>query len=198
MTTPYYEIVTYTVSDAEPADRARASARNLLAGCSGFLHWSEFSGADDVAARVDLVAWASKDEALAAAKAVGSSPEFAAFRVSVSNLISMEHYRLPEAAPHPVISDSGVEIGRFRLKSGVSEAAMRAAYDEMVSQHLARQPGWRRQHLVKLDDDVFVDLAFADSRTRAEVICAGWAEQAKCDAFLALIDPVSMEFGTVL
>jgi hypothetical protein len=45
---------------------------------------------------------------------------------------------------------------------------------------------------------VFADLAFADSRSRAEGICAGWLGQADCDAFLALIEPVSVEFGTVL
>ncbi|MCS4242510.1 hypothetical protein M2418_002036 [Rhizobium sp. BIGb0125] len=45
---------------------------------------------------------------------------------------------------------------------------------------------------------MFADLAFADSRSRAEGICAGWLGQAGCDAFLTLIEPVSMEFGTVL
>lgn len=49
-----------------------------------------------------------------------------------------------------------------------------------------------------LDGDVFADLAFADSRSRAEGNCAGWLGQAECDAFLALIEPVSVEFGTVL
>ena len=198
MTTPYYEIVTYTVRDATKADSARATARALLVGFSGFLHWSEFSGADDATARVDLVAWASKEDAHAAAKAVGTSPDFADFRASVADLVNMQHYRLPVAAPHPVAVDSGVEIGRFRLKPGVSEAEMRVAHAKMVEQHLAHQAGWRRQHLLRLDDGVFVDLAFADSRGRAEAICAGWLGQADCDAFLALIEPVSMEFGTVL
>lgn len=198
MTTPYYEIVTYTVSDTAKADSARATARALLASFSGFLHWSEFSGAEDDTARVDLVAWASKADAHAAAKAVGTSPEFAGFRASVANLVSMQHYRLPVAEPHPVVSGSGIEIGRFRLKAGVSEAEMRNIHAKMVEHHLAHQPGWRRQHLVKLDGEVFVDLAFADSRGRAEGICAGWVGQADCDAFLVLIEPVSMEFGTVL
>jgi hypothetical protein len=49
-----------------------------------------------------------------------------------------------------------------------------------------------------LDGEVFVNLAFANSPGRAEGICAGWLGQAECDAFLALIEPVSVEFGTVL
>ncbi|PSJ51726.1 hypothetical protein [Pseudaminobacter soli (ex Li et al. 2025)] len=198
MTTPYYEIVTYTVADARNADTARDAARTRLGSFPGFIHWTAFTGAGNADARVDLVAWCSLEEARSAANAVGSSPEFADFRSSVTNLVSMEHYRLPQSAPHPIVSENGVEIGRFRLKPGVSEADMRRAHAAMVERHLAAQAGWRRQHLIKLDDGVFLDLAFADARDHAETICASWSGQADCDAFLALIDPESMEFGAVL
>lgn len=198
MTTPYYEIVTYTVADASKADSARAAAQALLGSFPGFIHWTAFTGAGNADARVDLVAWRSLEEARLAANAVGNSPEFADFRSSVANLVDTEHYRLPQSAPHPIVSENGVEIGRFRLKPGVSEADMRRAHATMVERHLAMQTGWRRQHLIKLDDGVFLDLAFADARVRAETICASWSGQAECDAFLALIEPESMEFGAVL
>ncbi|OQP86862.1 hypothetical protein BTR14_07905 [Rhizobium rhizosphaerae] len=198
MTIPFYEIVTYTVSDAHEADIARAAARELLAAFPGFIHWDLFTGAVNAAARVDLVAWRSLEEARSAAHAVGTAPEFAAFRASVANLVSMGHYQPPPGAHHPAASESGMEIGRFRLRPGVDEAVMRKAYATMVASHLAVQPGWRRQHLIKLDDGVFLDLAFADTRLRAETICSSWHGQADCDAFLALIEPESMEFGTVL
>jgi hypothetical protein len=58
--------------------------------------------------------------------------------------------------------------------------------------------GLASPHLNKLDDGVFLDLAFADTRISAETICASWSGQADCDAFLALIEPESMEFGAVL
>ena len=198
MTTPFYEIVTYTVADARKADAARASAQALLATFPGFIHWAPFTGAANADARVDLVAWRSHEEARSAANAVGSAAEFAGFRSSVANLVSMEHYRLPSGTQHPIVSESGVEIGRFRLKPGVNEADMRNAHATMVERHLAAQTGWRRQHLIKLDDGVFLDLAFADTRIGAETICASWSGQADCDAFLALIEPESMEFGAVL
>ncbi|OYR13842.1 hypothetical protein [Brucella grignonensis] len=95
-------------------------------------------------------------------------------------------------------SDNGIELGRFRLKAGVQEQAMRDAYTAMVSNHLSHQPGWQAQHLVKLADGTFVDLAFADNQTIATEICASWQGNVDCDAFLSLIDPVSMEFGTIL
>ncbi|VDC33956.1 hypothetical protein [Pseudogemmobacter humi] len=198
MTTPFYEIVTYTVADAGEADSSRAAVQEMLATFPGFIHWAPFTGADNAGARVDLVAWRSPEEARSAASAVGSAPEFAGFRASVNNLVSMEHYRLPPGAQHPVVSEGGVEIGRFRLKPGVNEGDMRKAHAAMVENYLASQTGWRRQHLIKLDEGVFLDLAFADTRVSAETICSSWSGQADCDAFLALIEPEGMEFGTVL
>jgi hypothetical protein len=111
---------------------------------------------------------------------------------------SMAHYIAPSLDPQPVVAGNGIELGRFRLKSGVEEVSMRAAYDAMVSRHLAHQSGWRRQHLVRLQDGIFVDLAFADDREGAEAICAAWAGNADCDRFLSMIEPISMEFGTLV
>lgn len=92
----------------------------------------------------------------------------------------------------------GLELGRFRLKQGISEAAMREAYQLMVANHLSKQSGWCGQHLVKLDDGVFLDVAFALTKDHAKAICASWHDQPVCDAFLAFIEPISMEFGTVI
>jgi len=82
--------------------------------------------------------------------------------------------------------------------AGVSEEAMRAAHLAMVDFYLARKSGWRRQHLVKLDDGLFMDLAFAESGERAKAICASWHDSDLCKAFLALIEPEDMSFGTLL
>lgn len=96
------------------------------------------------------------------------------------------------------VNITGIEIGRFRLKSGITEEALRAAYATMIASHLALQTGWYAQHLVKLSDDVFLDIAFATSEDHAKAICASWQDQPVCNAFLALIEPVSMEFGTIV
>ena len=92
----------------------------------------------------------------------------------------------------------GMELGRFRLKSGVAEAQMRSAYAQLLTRHAAMQPGWRSQHLAKLQDGSFVDVLFAQDQASAEAICASWAGVAECDRFLALIEPQSIEFGTLL
>lgn len=198
MTAICYEIVTYRTKDADRADRARDDARALLARQPGFIGWTPFKGADDAKERVDLVAWTDRHSARIAAQMVGSDAAFADFRGSVATVASMAHYITPALDPQPVAAGSGIELGRFRLKPGVEEAAMRAAYAAMVSRHLGRQPGWRRQHLVMLQDGTFIDLAFASDRDRAEAICAAWIGNAECDRFLSMIEPVGMEFGTIV
>lgn len=199
MSGPCYEIVLYrTGEDEEAADRARRDAEAVLRGFPGFIAWMPFTGWRDPGARVDLVVWADRETAQAAAHAVGTAPDFAAFRSSVSDLIAMGHYRAPTLEPRPVAAGAGVEIGRFRLKPGVREDEMRAAYEAMIAGHLGHQAGWRRQHLARLADGSFVDLAFAADQARCEAICATWAGNPECDRFLALIEPVSMEFGTLV
>ncbi|QOV69706.1 hypothetical protein [Citrobacter sp. BDA59-3] len=197
MTTPCYELVIYKVENPQEADAARVTARQLLQHFPGFIGWLALSGSDNPAERVDLVTWHSAEEAQAAAKAVGSQPEFAAFRASVSLLHSMGHFIAREAQASSLSAGNGIEIGRFRLKPGVDEHAMRNAYRQMVDSYLALQPGWQSQHLVSLGDGVFVDLVFADSQASAKAICASWQGQPICDAFLDVIEPESMEFGSV-
>ncbi len=173
MSYPCYEIVTYSVSDSSTADVARSEARRRLEAFPGFIAWQAFHGAADPAARVDVVIWRSLEAAEAAAAEVGTAAEFASFRASIKNLSGMDHYRMDAAEAHPTFQGDGIELGRFRLNPGVSEEKMRGAYRAMVDLHLARQPGWRRQHLVRLADDAYMDVAFAESRERAEAAPPG-------------------------
>lgn len=198
MSQPYYEIVTYSVGDPRGADQARNDTRKHLATFPGFIAWQAFHGAADPAQRVDLVVWQSLENAQAAAEKVGTAPEFAGFRASIKSLSGMDHYLMDKSEAHPSFPGNGIELGRFRLKPGVSEDQMRQVHRAMVDGYLAGQSGWRRQHLVKLDDGAFMDLAFAESGARAKAICASWRDSDLCEAFLALIEPEDMRFGTVV
>lgn len=93
---------------------------------------------------------------------------------------------------------NGVELGRFRLKTGVDEQAMRAAHAKMVRDHLASQPGWAAQYLIGLQDGSFMDFAVAVDEPHAIAICDTWYGSADCKAFLDCVEPESMVFGTVL
>lgn len=192
------EVVAYEVEDPARADHERRLALDKARALPGFLAWTQLTGTGDAARRVDLVAWKSEDAALAAAREVGEAAEFAGFRATISGVASMGHYAANQPAPVGLLAGDGLEIGRFRLKPGVTEAQMRAAHAQMVERHLSRQPGWRGQRLLRLDHGVFLDLAVADSRTRAIAICESWTGTADCEAFLALIEAESMEFGEVV
>lgn len=198
MNGPCMEVVTYRVSNPETADVQRRAARDRARNLAGFVGWVPLSGAHDRTERVDIVTWASLEDARNAAALVGESPDFAAFRDSISQLVSMAHFTAETRPPVSMAEGEGLEIGRFRLKPGVSEEEMRKAHERMVAQHLSRQQGWHGQRLVRLQDGSFLDLAFADSRDRAIRICDGWQGNPDCDAFLALIEPAGIEFGDVL
>lgn len=92
----------------------------------------------------------------------------------------------------------GFELGRFRLKAGVQEAQLIAASRAMESRHLAHQDGFGSHYVVALGDGRYLDVVLATSQEAAERICASWLGQPDCEAFLALIEAESIEFGRIL
>ena len=198
MTRQCIEVVTYKTGDPAEAGRHREAARQRVAKFSGFGGWLPLTGVKDQSERVDVVLWASPEAAEAAAEAVGTSEDFAGFRATIAELGAMGHYVAPANGLVLMQPGSGVEIGRFRLRQGVTEEAMRAAYDKMIADHLSLQPGWLGQRLIRLQDGSFIDAAFATTQARAQDICNSWAGNASCDAFLSMVEPVSIEFGAVV
>ncbi|MDF3835877.1 hypothetical protein P3W85_23415 [Cupriavidus basilensis] len=197
MTQHYIEIVTYKVGNPTEADRHRRNACMLAARLPGFGGWQSLSDGKGQGARADVVLWASPEAAEAAAEIVGSSAEFADFRATITEFGSIGHYAAPAGGLALMQSGDGIEVGRFRLRQGISEEVMRAAHVKMIADHLSRQPGWRGQRLVRLQDGIFMDIAFAVTQAQSQIICDSWAGNADCQAFLNLIEPISMEFGSI-
>lgn len=98
----------------------------------------------------------------------------------------------------PVSEQLGIEIGQFRLKDGVSEAEMLKVYKTMVDAYLSKLSGWENQHLIKTEDDIYMDMAVSESMLKAREICSSWAGNDYCAAFLNLIEPVDMSFGSLI
>lgn len=197
MSKPCLEIVTYTSIEPAEADRQRQLAVGMAAKLPGFAGWLPLSGSKNATDRADVVGWTSLEAAHDAGKQVGTAEEFAPFRRSIDTFNGMGHFTL-EAGGLPFMQPGdGIELGLFRLKPGVSEEALRSAHTRMVDRHLSRQSGWRGQRLAKLKDGIWVDLAFAQSQEAAEAICASWSGNEDCEAFLAMIEPVSMQFGAI-
>lgn len=197
MSKPCLEIVTYKSIDLVEADRQRQLAAGIAAKLPGFAGWLPLTGSADPSERADVVGWTSLEAAHEAAKQVGAAEQFASFRRTVDEFKGMGHFKL-ETGGLPLMQDGdGVELGQFRLREGVTEEALRCAHARMVEHHLSQQTGWRGQRLLKLKDGIWADLAFAQSQETAEAICASWSGNEDCEAFLAMIEPVSMQFGAI-
>lgn len=95
-------------------------------------------------------------------------------------------------------SNNAIEIGMFKLKAQVSIEQATAAYQNMVDHFLSKQIAWQGQSLILLEDGTLIDLAWAQNIEAAKSICNLWMENSNCLAFLALIEPISMQFGQVL
>ncbi|WFE76736.1 hypothetical protein [Roseinatronobacter sp. S2] len=197
MARPCLEIVTYQIRSKLDADRERAAAMKHAQTLSGFAGWLPLTGGQDSAERADMVVWASNEAAEDAARVVGTAEDFAPFRATISKPGTMGHFTLPTGGLPMMQAGDGVELGRFRLRAGVTDTALRAAHAQMIENHLSHQPGWRGQRLVRLHDGIWLDIAFAATGDAAQAICASWADSKDCDAFLAMIEPLSMEFGAI-
>lgn len=197
MPQPCLEIVTYKVNSTREADHQREAAAKRALGLPGFAGWLPLSDGQDQKKRADVVVWTSRGAADEAAKVVVTAEAFEPFRTTVAEFGAMGHFTLPTGGLPMMQAGDGVELGRFRLRQGVTEEALRAAHAQMIENHLTRQPGWRGQRLLRLQDGSWIDIAFAETETATKSICASWSGNSDCEAFLAMIEPVSMEFGSV-
>lgn len=192
------EIVVYHTGNPAEADRQRADALQQVSALSGFSGWLPLTGDKDPCSRADLVVWDSAEAADAAEKTVSTSEAFSGFRESVSSFIGSGHFASPVGGLPLMQSGDGIEIGRFRLREGVTEEVAHSAWTHMVEAHLSGQGGWRGQRLFRLQDGTFIDLAFSESLSQSQAICNSWAGNEACEAFLRLIEPVSMAFGAAI
>lgn len=198
MTHPCLEIVTYKTGDPGDADRQREAAVTRAQALPGFAGWLPLSDSQEPKERADVVVWTSREAAENAGKCVGTSDEFSPFRDTITKFGSMGHFMLPVGGLPFMQAGDGMELGRFRLRAGITEEALRAAHLRMTRTHLAQQPGWRGQRLLRMQDGTWCDIAFADSMEAAQTICASWNGNPACEAFLAMIEPVTMKFGSIV
>lgn len=197
MPKPCLEIVTYKITEPAEADHERRLAAGIAAKLPGFAGWLPLTGSTDSSERADVVGWTSLEAAHDAGKQVGSGEQFAPFRRTIDEFKGMGHFALDAGGLLLMQQGDGVELGQFRLRPGFSEDELRSAHARMVERHLSQQSGWRGQRLAKLEDGIWLDLAFAQSQETAQAICASWSGNEDCEAFLAMIEPVSMQFGTM-
>jgi hypothetical protein len=192
------ELAIYTTDSPENAQRQRDKAIDEISGYPGFSGWLPLQHQNNPHALADIVLWDSVQSAESAGKAVGNSEAFSGFRQTVKEVTGAGYFTGPVGGIALMLPGNGVEIGRFHLKEGVSEETLLNAWSRMTTEYLTGEHGWRGQRLLKLQDGSFIDLAFAANPSRSQSLCESWAGNPLCGAFLDLIEPVSIEFGSVV
>ena len=74
---------------------------------------------------------------------------------------------------------SGIELGIFKLKEGVSESDMLKAAGIADQEFLSKEDGFLGHAVLKGKDGLYVDLAFASTQEKAEEICSKWMKDRK-------------------
>ena len=192
------ELAIYTTDSPENAQNHRDKAIDEISGYPGFSGWLPLHHQKNPHTLADIVLWDSVQSAESAGKAVENSEAFSGFRKTVKEVTGAGYFIGPVCGIPLMQPGNGVEIGRFHLREGVSEEALLSAWTRMTTESLSCEHGWRGQRLLKLQDGSFIDLAFAVNPSRSQSLCDSWAGNPVCDAFLDLIEPVSIEFGSVV
>jgi hypothetical protein len=89
--------------------------------------------------------------------------------------------------PTAAADDAVIELAPFRLRDGVTEAALLAAADAIQRDFLARQPGFVRRDLARGEDGRWADVVYwADGASAAAAMAAAMASPS-CGAYFALM-----------
>ncbi len=89
----------------------------------------------------------------------------------------------------------GVEFATFKLQNGASEKKMLEAAKNMEQEFLSKEDGFLGHGILKGEDNIYVDLAFATSKKKAEEICGKWMENEFALKYLKFIDSESVNMG---
>lgn len=86
------EIAVCTVSDRPAAEQARRAAMTAVNTYPGFVSWRALSSMNQRDMIVDLVEWADKASADAAAAKVQADPAFAPYMAAITGVTLMQHF----------------------------------------------------------------------------------------------------------
>ena len=89
----------------------------------------------------------------------------------------------------------GMEFSTFKLKHGVSESELFTAVDAMVEGLYSNEDGFLGHAVLRGANDIYVDVVFATSQSRAAELCAKWGTSPFAPACLSYLEKI--EEGSV-
>jgi uncharacterized protein YbaA (DUF1428 family) len=90
--TTVLEIAVCTIADRPAAEEARRAAMAAVKAYPGFVSWRALNSMDQRDLIADLVEWADKESADAAAMKVQADPAFAPYMAAISGVTLMQHF----------------------------------------------------------------------------------------------------------
>lgn len=84
----------------------------------------------------------------------------------------------------------GIEFSTFKLKPGVSESVLFAAVDQMVEGLYTMEDGFLGHAILKGENDIYVDVVFATSSSKAAELCAKWGTGPFAPTCLAYLEKI--------
>ncbi len=90
--TTIFEIAICTVTDGEQAEKARKAAMEAVRRYPGFISWQALTANDRPDQIADIVEWASREAADAAAEKVRTDPAFAPYMAAIASVSLMQHF----------------------------------------------------------------------------------------------------------
>jgi len=90
---------------------------------------------------------------------------------------------------------SGMEFGTFRLKEGMSEHELIKTSKMLDQEFLCKEDGFLGHVILKGEDGLYIDLAFATTQEKAEQICAKWMSNEFALKYLEFFDPESVKIS---
>jgi hypothetical protein len=95
--TSVLELAVCTIADKPAAEEARRAAMAAVKTYPGFVSWRALNSMDERNLIADLVEWADKASADAAATKVQTDPAFAPYMAAISGVTLMQHFTTQEA-----------------------------------------------------------------------------------------------------
>lgn len=86
-----------------------------------------------------------------------------------------------------------IEVMRFRLRPGVDEGAFREADARLQSEFAYQQAGLLRRTTARSADGEWMVVDLWRSPADADACAARWDDDSSVQAFMALVDPASVE-----
>jgi len=86
------ELAICTVADKPAAEDARRAAMDAVKTYPGFVSWRALTSVEQGDMIADLVEWADKDSADAAAAKVQADPAFAPYMAAITGVTLMQHF----------------------------------------------------------------------------------------------------------